>query len=54
MNIPLGSVLTLRRGDDIVLCENCGRYLYLPETTEAIPAAKSKASRAQSAQPASA
>ena len=54
MNVPLGSVLTLRRGDDIVLCENCGRYLYLAETTETIPTAKRKSSRAQSAQPVSA
>ena len=29
MQVPLGVVLTLRRGDDLQLCENCGRYLYL-------------------------
>ncbi len=30
MQVPLGVVMTLRRGDDIQLCESCGRYLYLP------------------------
>lgn len=31
MQVPLGVVMTLRHGQDIQLCENCGRYLYLPE-----------------------
>ena len=31
MTVPLGTIMTLKRGDDIQLCENCGRYLYLPE-----------------------
>src|ERR1039458_9640496 len=35
MQVPLGVVLTLKRGQDIQLCENCGRYLYLPEATKA-------------------
>jgi predicted nucleic acid-binding Zn-ribbon protein len=30
MQVPLGVVVTLRHGQDIQLCENCGRYLYLP------------------------
>ena len=30
MQVPLGVVMTIRRGEDIQLCENCGRYLYLP------------------------
>jgi len=29
MQVPLGVVMTLRRGEDIQLCESCGRYLYL-------------------------
>jgi predicted nucleic acid-binding Zn-ribbon protein len=35
MQVPLGVVMTLRHGQDIQLCENCGRYLYLPAETEA-------------------
>ncbi len=34
MHVPRGMVLTLMRGEDIQLCENCGRYLYLPEQPE--------------------
>lgn len=37
MKIPLGAVMTLRHGDDIVLCESCGRYLQLDETPEPAP-----------------
>src|ERR1700690_698979 len=29
MQVPLGVVMTLRHGQDIQLCESCGRYLYL-------------------------
>jgi len=36
MSVPLGAVLTLRRGDDIVLCESCGRYLHLDESVETV------------------
>ena len=49
MQIPLGAVMTLRRGDDIVLCESCGRYLYLDETAEPIQPAKKKPARRKSA-----
>lgn len=38
MRVPLGVVMTLRHEDDIQLCENCERYLYLVETTEAVDA----------------
>ena len=34
MQVPLGVVMTLKRGDDIQLCESCGRYLYLPPDLE--------------------
>ena len=34
MQVPLGAIMTLMRGDDIQLCESCGRYLYLPTTAE--------------------
>ena len=49
VSIPRGAVLTLTRGDDIVLCENCGRYLYLDATAQSAPAAVKKPSRKQSA-----
>ena len=39
MQVPLGVVMTIRRGEDIQLCENCGRYLYLLPT-EPIAAAE--------------
>lgn len=45
MSIPLGAVLTLTRGDDIVLCENCGRYLYLEAAAQAAPATAKKVAR---------
>jgi len=34
IRVPIGAITTLRRGEDIQLCENCGRYLYLPDTAE--------------------
>jgi hypothetical protein len=48
MQVPLGVVMTLKRGDDIQICESCGRYLYLPPTVEteaAEPAASPKLER---------
>ena len=38
MRIPIGVVNTLRQGQDIQLCENCGRYLYLPPSDSSKPA----------------
>ena len=35
MQVPLAVTMTLKHGTDIQLCENCGRYLYLPNTAEA-------------------
>lgn len=32
MRVPLGTLLTLAHGQDVQLCGNCGRYLYLPAT----------------------
>jgi hypothetical protein len=44
MSVPIGVIVTLRQGQDIQLCESCGRYLYLPpaveETVESLPAPK--------------
>ena len=45
MQVPLGVVMTLRHGQDIQLCENCGRYLFLAPEAEvdaAEPAATPK------------
>jgi hypothetical protein len=30
MRVPLGTLVTLARGQDVQLCGNCGRYLFLP------------------------
>ena len=35
MRLPLGVIMTLKRGQDIQLCGSCGRYLYLPD--QALP-----------------
>jgi len=35
MGLPIGKVTVIMRGEDLQLCENCGRYLYLPEPAEA-------------------
>lgn len=31
MRLPLGLVLDVRHAQDVCLCDNCRRYLYLPE-----------------------
>ena len=31
MRVPVAVVFNLRHAEDVCLCENCGRYLYLPE-----------------------
>jgi hypothetical protein len=31
MQVPLGTVVTVMKGEDIQLCGNCGRYLYVME-----------------------
>ncbi len=39
VQVPRGTVLTLMHGDDIQICESCGRYLYVPESVESAPPA---------------
>jgi predicted nucleic acid-binding Zn-ribbon protein len=34
MHVPIGQITVLMRGEDIQLCESCGRYLYLPAPGE--------------------
>jgi len=43
MRVPIGVITTLMRNEDIQLCDNCGRYLYLLEaTTSEVPAPTAK------------
>jgi predicted nucleic acid-binding Zn-ribbon protein len=35
MRVPIGQITMLMRGEDIQLCESCGRYLFLPAPSEA-------------------
>jgi len=37
MRIPIGAINTLMHGEDIQMCETCGRYLYLPPETPPQP-----------------
>ena len=39
MQVSLGVIMALRRGQAVQLCENCGRYLYLAEETVTAPPA---------------
>ena len=34
MRVPIGQITVLMRGEDIQLCETCGRYLCLPDPAE--------------------
>jgi predicted nucleic acid-binding Zn-ribbon protein len=34
MRVPIGQITELMRGEDIQLCETCGRYLHLPDPAE--------------------
>lgn len=34
MRQPIGKITVLMRGEDIQLCDTCGRYLYLPDEAE--------------------
>ena len=50
MRLPIGTINTLLQRQDIQLCDSCGRYLYIPQQTEAVtpepvPAAPPKAKR---------
>jgi len=39
VQVPRSMVLTLMRDEDIQICGNCGRYLYLLEETATVPTA---------------
>jgi hypothetical protein len=34
MGLPIGKITVVMRGEDVQLCENCGRYLYMPDPVE--------------------
>ncbi len=34
MRLPIGTINTLMQGNDVQLCDTCGRYLYLPDPAE--------------------
>ena len=42
VGIPIGTFLTIVKGDDIQLCGNCGRYLYVEEKPVEPPPAPPK------------
>jgi predicted nucleic acid-binding Zn-ribbon protein len=45
MHVPIGQITVLMRGEDVQLCENCGRYLYLPDAAEAEAMARLEAAK---------
>ncbi len=47
MQVPLGVTVTLMHGDDIQICESCGRYLYLAPAPESEKAKRGKNPRPQ-------
>jgi hypothetical protein len=50
--VPRNTVLTLMHGADIQICENCGRYLCLPEPVNpATPPVKTKKTKTKPAAP---
>jgi predicted nucleic acid-binding Zn-ribbon protein len=42
LQVPLHVVLDLRHGEELRLCENCRRYLYLQEEAPVVPAASAQ------------
>jgi predicted nucleic acid-binding Zn-ribbon protein len=45
MRVPIGQVTILMRGEDVQLCESCGRYLYLPDPAESEFLARAEATK---------
>ena len=45
MHVPIGQITVLMRGEDIQLCESCGRYLYLPDPAETEALAHAEAAK---------
>jgi len=53
MRVPIGTLVTLARGQDVQLCGNCGRYLFLPAgepvggTKSSVPTATPRSRKAK-------
>jgi predicted nucleic acid-binding Zn-ribbon protein len=47
MRQPIGTITVLMRGEDIQLCDSCGRYLYLEEQVEKAPEPAAEAKPAE-------
>ena len=45
MHVPIGQITVLMRGEDVQLCETCGRYLYLPDPAETEALARVEAAK---------
>ncbi len=39
MKVPVGTIATVLRGEDIQICDSCGRYLYVEAPVQGEPAA---------------
>ena len=52
MHVPIGQITVLMRGEDIQLCESCGRYLYLPDPAETEAQAEMEAAKPKAKAPA--
>ena len=52
MCVPIGQINVLMRGQDIQLCESCGRYLYLPSPAETEAPAQTEAAKPKAKAPA--
>jgi predicted nucleic acid-binding Zn-ribbon protein len=51
MRLPIGTINTLMQGQDVQLCDSCGRYLCLPSPEVPPPAQTESASKAISKRP---
>jgi len=49
MTVPIGTVTVMMREDGVYLCENCGRYLYLPAPVPAVEIVPAPAAMADAA-----
>jgi predicted nucleic acid-binding Zn-ribbon protein len=51
MRVPIGQVTVLMRGEDIQVCETCGRYLYMAEPDPVPEAAQVEQAGGESGKP---
>lgn len=48
IGVPVAVVMNLKHAEDVCMCENCGRYLYLPEIVTEAGGGASKKTAAKS------